>query len=179
MAHARSSRFRRINGAGRRKVSWSKGPLGTVSGIVTGSSNLFPTAAQATLDDLTVIRCRGELILYLTVAGGAASEGFRWAFGMCNVTENAAGVGVTAIPDPIADAGWDGWFVFAQGNLTTRLAALEDGSLLEMQRVEIDSKAMRKTHLTDTIVAVLGTSEAGDGSSMDAKLITRILDKLP
>ena len=178
MAHGNRSSFRRNSGANRRRVSWSPGPSGTILGISTSSNNVFPTTSQATLDDLTLIRTRGELMVWLDVAGGAVNEGFAWAFGMCNITENAAGQGIAAMPNPIGDIAWDGWFVYETGTIVTRGTALEDASLLEMARIPIDSKAMRKTHQTDVIVGVLATTEQGDGATMTAQLRTRLLDKL-
>jgi len=179
VAHGRQSRFPQRSNASRRAVSWSNGPGGVLSGIVNSSSNLFPIAVQALLDDLTLVRTRGDLLVYLTVAGGAANEGFEWAFGICNVTENAAGIGVTAVPDPIADVSWDGWFVYEKGRIVSRATTLvESDNVVNCQRVRIDSKAMRKIHDTDVLVAVIATTEAGEGAAMSAGLTTRVLDKL-
>ena len=177
MAHVRRLRFPRGNGS-KRRVSWSNGPNGQTGSITADSSNLFSIGAVATLDDLTLVRTRGELLLALQVVGGAAQEGFTWAFGMCNVTENAFGVGITAIPDPQTDIAWDGWFVHEQGQLIAQGVALDESSMTTAQRVLIDSKAMRKTHESDVLVAVLGVSELGAGSTMFASLQSRVLDKL-
>ena len=177
MAHASRSRFPRRSAPGRR-VSWSPGPSGQTGSISASSSNLFTVAVAATLDDLTLVRTRGELLVAMQIVGGAAQEGFTWAFGMCNVTENAAGIGVTAVPDPQTDVAWDGWFVHEQGSLISQGTAIDESSPTLSQRVPIDSKAMRKTHLTDVIVAVLGVTEIGAGSTMFASLTSRILDKL-
>ena len=178
MARVSPTRFRTRNGQ-RRRVSWSAGPSGSFGAASASSVLLAPVAAQAVLDDLTVIRVHGHLLLYLVTGGGASAEGFTWAFGMCNVTENAAGIGVTAVPDPVADIAWDGWFVHEQGILLLPGTTLDPASAAVVQRVTIDSKAMRKTHESDTIVAVLGITETGEGSVMNASLETRILDKLP
>ena len=179
MAYANRFRSQRTSNANRRRTTWGIGPFGTLLSISTTSNNLFPASSQALLDDLTIVRTRGELLIFLDAAGGAINEGFAWAFGMCNVTENAAGIGVTAVPNPIDDIGWDGWFVYETGTVVTRGTALEDGALTEMIRAPIDSKAMRKTHQTDVVVALLATSEQGAGATMTAQLRTRLLDKLP
>ena len=177
MAHPRGFRSPRTSGQ-RRKVSWEEGPFGTTGGISAPITTIFPTAQQLVLDDLTVIRMRGELVLYLTVAGGAAGEGFRWAFGMCVVTANAATVGATAVPGPLTDIAWDGWFVHDTGQLVTMSTTLSEASEMQQERIKIDSKAMRKTHNTDVIVAVLETIELGADSTMQAQLQSRMLVKL-
>ena len=128
------------------------------------------------MDDLTLVRTRGEIQISL-VAASAAGEGIQWAFGMCVVTENAAGIGVTAVPDPIGDANWDGWFVHEEGVIFARDATpLDDPGLLVHR--SIDSKAMRKQHNTDVTIGVYAQVESGAITSR-ADVITRILDKLP
>ena len=99
---------------------------------------------------------------------------------MCVVTQNAAGIGVTAIPDPVVDIAWDGWFYHAQGDIRSQgsTAAQLLTNDVSMVRHVIDSKAMRKIHLTDTIVAVLGVVETTVAVGF-AHLRTRILVKLP
>ena len=175
MAHARSFRSR-TNAGARRHVSWDLGPSGASGNLTTSSVVVFPVASQALTDDLTVVRLRGRLQVALSIAG-SAGEGFSWAFGICNVTENAAAIGVTAVPDPQLDLAWDGWFVHEQGTLFARDSTpLDDPNL--MQHIVIDSKAMRKTHRTDVIIAVFGVTETGT-ATMRADLVSRLLDKLP
>ena len=174
MAHARHSRFQR-NGA-RRRVSWSLGPSGTTGVLSATGTSIFPVAAQALTDDLTLVRTRGRLLVQLITA--TASGGFQWAFGMCNVTENAAGIGVTAVPDPLDDIAWDGWFVYETGQQISVDASPSEGAEGSQLFIVIDSKAMRKTHDTDVIVAVFAVTEVGT-ATMEANLMTRLLDKLP
>ncbi len=95
------------------------------------------------------------------------------------VSENAAGIGITAIPTPLIDIAWDGWMVHEQGQLMAQSTALSEGGGTQSQRVKIDSKAMRKFRATDTLVAVLQVTETGDGTSMNASLKSRMLVKLP
>ena len=173
---SRRSRFHQTSGR-RRAVSWSTGPAGVSGAISATSNNIFPTASQVVADDLTLVRTRGELSIGLTVAGGAAAEGFDWAFGMCSVTENASGVGVTAVPDALADANWDGWFVHEMGSLWTRSTTLVESSSFQERIIKIDSKAMRKLRFSDLVIASIGVTEIGAGSTMQAFLSTRILLK--
>ncbi len=48
-----------------------------------------------------------------------------------------------------------------------------------VERRVIDSKAMRKVHLSDVQVAVFETTEVGAGSTMFASYLSRVLTKLP
>ena len=176
MAHARTHQFPRRSGGNRRHVAWSAGPRGATGSLTASGRSLFPVGTTAGEDDLTLIRTRGELQVSL-LAASAAGEGIQWALGLCNVTQNAFGIGVTAVPDPIEDAGWDGWFVHEEGVLFARDATPLDDPATLIHRT-IDSKAMRKTHRTDTLIAVFGLAESG-AVTVRADLITRILDKLP
>jgi len=170
VAHARRSSFPR------RRVSWSLGPSGRVA-VSASTSNLFPVVSESVIDDLTVVRTRGSFLIHMLTAA-AAIDGFQWALGLCNVTQNAAGIGATAIPDPLTDIAWDGWFYHTTGDISTTTSSIVDGSNVTSQRVEIDSKGMRKTHLSDTLVAMLAVTEVGTATA-EAYLTTRILDKLP
>ena len=177
MARPRGLRFQRTSGRGqRRRVSWGVGPEGVVSASASVVS-IFPTGAQALLDDLTVVRLRGELLLQLRTAA-AVLDGFQYAAGICIVTENAFGVGVTAVPAPLDDIAWDGWFWHMQGTVRSITTTVVEGSRYSGDRVVVDSKAMRKLHQTDIVIAVVQTVETGD-AVMQFDLWSRLLAKLP
>ncbi len=162
----------------RRAVGWNVGPNGD-SGTVNGSSVvLLGGTLIADLDDETIVRTRGEISISLHTAS-AAREGFNWAMGMCVVTENAAGIGVTAVPDPIIDMGWDGWFVFEQGSMLSRsaFANTDDNVVGSVERRIFDFKAMRKTHQSDVIICVLGFTELGT-ATIAIQVQSRLLGKL-
>ena len=177
---ARPRSFTRQRGSLRRKSTWSEGPFGTVS-LSAAASVIFPMSQQAVVDGLTLVRTRGELSVFLSVAT-AALDGFRWAFGMCIVSENAAGVGVIAIPSPIVDADWDGWFVYDTGTVKGWDIIPATGANANMgssqTRIRIDSRAMRKFKSTDVMVGVLAGSDEVGAAVINADLSTRFLVKL-
>ena len=149
-----------------------------MGGISSSSVTSSPVSAQALLDDLTIVRIRGRLLVNLETAAGAG-EGFEWALGMCVVTENAAGIGVTALPDPLTDIGWDGWMLYESGLIFARDATpLDEGGPAGSQLIELDSKAMRKLHASDVLVALFATTETGT-ALMRPHLVSRLLSKLP
>ena len=178
MPLSRGTRFHRT-GVARRKVTWTLGPEGTVQ-LTSAADAVFPSGGIVAEDGLTIVRTRGELNLGLSVATTALDGFDRVAFGMCVVSENAAAVGVTAIPSPIADEQWDGWFVYWTGSLfsVVATAALSNAAGVSNLRLPIDSKAMRKVKRTDVIVGVLGTLAEVGTASLTAKLSARTLVKL-
>ena len=113
---------------------------------------------------------------------GTVGDGFaQIAHGICIVSENAFGVGVTAVPSPLTDIGWDGWIwhQLTPGLFGLSVTESENVGALSMIRYDIDSKAMRKQKSTDFLI---GVSEfAGEIGAATLQFITetRILDKLP
>ena len=176
----RGSSFPRTSGrAPRRKTSWEESPAGLLTSVGDSAVTVFPTALAIIQDGITLVRTRGDLILQLTGAA-AGNNGEVWAFGMCVVNVVAATLGITALPSPLAEKGWDQWFVYETGTLLSRDATpTDDNSQSPVQRVRIDSKAMRKMGIDDVIVAVLANAEIGGSSVMAASFQGRMLFKLP
>ena len=176
MAHGRQLSARgRPSLTVRRQSSWAVGPSGIVSRTSTGAS-LFGTGSQAIDNGLTHVRLRGELLGFLTSIA-AALDGFDCGFGVCIVSENAFGIGVTAIPNPITDIGWDGWLYHKLFALKGAVTGTFDETLSAQVRIEIDSKAMRKFKATDLMVAVVDVTEVGT-SQVDFSFQSRALDKI-
>ena len=152
----------------------------TLPSITAPGAFAWSIASQAALDDLTIVRVRGNLSVWLEVVT-AIGDGFsQVGFGICNVTENAAGIGVTAIPSPLADIAWDGWLWH---QLITPMIGFsvtegENTGPLSQVRFDIDSKAMRKTHNTDNIVGVAEIQGEIGTAILQFMADTRILDKL-
>ena len=174
MSHSRRGRFPSRGVA--RAVAWSPGPSGITSSISASGASLFGGTAVADQDDETIVRTRGRLLVQL-VSADALSAGFEWGFGMCVVSQNAAGIGVTAVPSALTDIGWDGWFVHETGDVRAT-SSMQQADDAWTQLVEIDSKAMRKLHDTDVIVASFDVLET-PAAVMQVSLITRMLAKLP
>ena len=179
MARPRGSRFR---GQSPRLTTWAEGPFGAVT-LTSGTSTvMMGTSIQAIADGLTLIRVRGEMLLSLTNVA-AALDGFtRIACGLCIVSENAAGIGATAIPSPADDMEWNGWLwhwtgaVFTPGDITAS-GFVGNGSL--GVRVPIDSKSMRKFKATDVLVGMIQPGNEVGTSTLRCTYNSRILLKLP
>ena len=169
----RGSRF--LSRSPRRSSFWSIGPAGETALLSATQTVVFSGGAQALVDGLTHVRLRGELLCLLNSAT-ADNDGFECGFGVCIVSENAAVIGTTAIPQSITDLSWDGWLEHKLFALKANVAAQVD-NLSTAFRYEIDSKAMRKFKESDVMVGVLEVLEFG-AASMQATLRSRALDKL-
>jgi len=166
---------RTILGRGsRRSTSWVLGPksglLGTFGASFAASgSAIGGIGSTSGVDGLTLVRTRGELMMYLTSAD-AVNAGFHGAFGVGVVTADAFTIGVTAVPTPIADEDWNGWFyhryvsLHAPGPIAVATAAqetLQNATFAGALRVEVDSKAMRKIPENMTTFCAIELEEIG------------------
>ena len=166
---------RRVPISLRRRTAWDIGP-GTTSGGQTLSSTAsiiggFGTAALS--DGMTLVRTRGELVLNLITAA-AANNGFVGAFGCGIATSPAFAVGSTAVPMPIDEEGWDGWLYHRYFHILSSsiLAGAVSGdadamnAMTAVLRVEVDSKAMRKLSIDETIFCALQVTEVGTATGL-------------
>ena len=121
----------------------------------------------------TVIRTRG-LFTWMSDQTGA-NESQIGAVGIGVVSEQAATVGITAIPHPDTDAAWGGWLWHSY--FASRLEFVSAvGVLPEMaHNIVIDSKAMRKVGENERLVVVCENS-----STTGIRVLTsiRLLSKL-
>ena len=172
----------------RRKTAWTVGPVSGVGGIVqtisaSGKAGWVVTAVVAS-DGITLVRVRGEFMAFLS-STSTALDGFTGAIGICVVSSVAASLGITAIPGPIAQDDWDGWLYhrylsFKSGDVIDSGVSSEAGqvdSVSAATRFEIDSRAMRKLSIEDTIVGMMEWSEVGT-ASLRTHINTRLLVKL-
>ena len=181
-----ADRFRRGSARGslvrtpRRQTTWAIGPQGTVQRTAAGSV-IFALGAQAVDDGLTIVRTRGELLVFLSVATSAL-DGFTFDFGIGIVSENAFDAGVASIPNPTTDIAWDGWLYHTRNSVKAVVATITEASQAEgsaSMRLVVDSKAMRKIKNTDVAVAVLNTETETGSATLNATFRSRMLVKIP
>ena len=134
--------------------------LGAAStAAVTHSLN----AVELALRPFTVVRTRGNL--HLISDQVSASELQSVAFGIAVVSEQAAAIGVTAVPTPETDRSSDLWFVYeGMTNFYDFRTAAGFDSQGGLSR-DYDSKAMRKVQDGEDIVVVIETSSISLGAS--------------
>ena len=158
----------------RRRVGWSDGPS-TSQQFTATSLLIWSVGAQANSDGLTIVRIRGEMLMWLSSVA-ALTDVMTGAFGICIVNENAFGAGSASIMSPFDDAEWDGWMY----HKFFHLGALADGSSgAGVFRDSIDSKAMRKIKETDVLVGITHVGSESGTVVMNTAVDSRVLIKLP
>ena len=146
-------------GGPKRQVTWI-GPadqpyVAVASTVSVLLASFDPNAAG--LAKPTVVRTRGQVSVKPEAFTGDVD--IVGAFGMCVVTDQAFGIGITAIPDPFDQAEWDGWFVWRSFSYHLEFSTAEN-ILLGSWDFEVDSKAMRKVGDNETIV-LMAQSQIG------------------
>ena len=113
------------------------------------------------------------------MTAAAAGDGFFGAVGLGKVSEQAAGVGVTAVPSPMDEENWDGWLWHSYFDIRAITATIADGvnAGIAYQRLVIDSKAMRKVDSADVIVGAISVVESGT-ATMEMNADSRQLIKV-
>ena len=179
MALRSASSFRGPSRSLKRKTTWLDGPTAELS-VSSVTPQIWNTGLLLTLDGGTLVRTRGAGLLTLNatsqVHGGAIG-----ALGIGVCTLQAFNAGVASVPTPIAQIDWDGWLWHQAFNVASITATISDGvnAVGCTQRVEIDSKAMRK--VPENMV-VFGAMEIG--TELGTAVVTfdatcRCLVKLP
>ena len=173
MATSRGTRFPR--GRSRRQTEWEEGPFGILNFTAAGSSAI-PTSQQAVQSGLTLVRLRGELLVQMSSAT-AQLDGFpQAAAGVCIVSENAAGVGATAIPGLLTDIEWNGWLWHQSFTIRRAGSGLTDDAAIF--RFPVDSKAMRRFKSLDILVAMVEMGTETGTAVVDVSFNSRILLKI-
>ncbi len=161
----RAARGRFVRPAPRTKM-WIGGGVGSVT--LPSASDILVSSLSAgalALRPFTILRTH-QLVHYFSDQF-AASETVFGTFGHLVVTEQAAAIGITAIPDPSGISGDPeaDWFVWqAMSDRVIRQTDVGFQSIVGVQ-YSIDSKAMRKVGPDDQVVTVF-SQEASFGATM-------------
>ncbi len=153
---ARKSGFVRRGGVMRRETLWFFGGFSTATLASTNAVSLTNqlNAAALALRPFTVIRTRGYF--YVSSDQVAASEIYTVSMGHAVVTDQAAAIGVTAVPTPDTDRGSDAFFVFE--DLFGRFEFISGVGTQERGLGRTyDSKAMRKVEDGSTMIVTVET----------------------
>ncbi len=138
-----------------RLTQWS-GPADQGYIVVGGGASVLLSSLSPEAP-LTVIRTRGWCSFKPT--DPSVNGEFRGAYGLMVVSNEALGIGVTAIPGPWddPDGDWMVWRSFAgTWDVTTDV-----GRALTAVSFEIDSKAMRKVGPNESIVTLVESQGGG------------------
>ena len=171
----------------RRKTSWAVGPgqVGFQAQITASSSVIVASSLSIGEDGVTLARLRGQLLLYLSSAT-AGANGFTGAFGIGTGSLASVIAGAASVPGPITEQSWDGWLYWHVVHMVTA-SPLDGGAASDrdqlngftaVQRLEVDSKAMRKLEFEMSVFAVLEVVEIGT-ATLNWAFDSRALFMLP
>jgi len=104
----------------------------------------------------TVIRTRG--LFAVKTDQVISTENQMGAVGIGIVSEQAATVGITAVPHPDTDSGWNGWLWHSYYASSFTFGSSVGFTSPTLFHIEIDSKAMRKVGDNERLVVVVENS---------------------
>ena len=163
----------------KRRTLWDLGPGSSSSDLsvqsVTSSSSVIVGTGAEAQEPLTVVRLRGMVNLQLSAAT-AALDGFSVFLGIGIASADAFGAGVTALPKPFDDIDWSGW-LWHFGTSIKVPAAGAVGTTIDQLDIPIDSKAMRKMNINETLFLLAQFTEVGT-ATVQIGGYTRVLAKL-
>jgi len=166
----------------RRLVAWDRGPC-TSQGTISTVTKL-PWATGVTLSqesEATIVRIRGRARIHLRSAT-TAGDGMSGAVGIGIVTDQAAAIGVTAIPGPFTDADWSGWIWHSYFQIYAVVSQVADADKARNANIDvtldIDSKAMRKFTQNQTLIAMWEVGVELGAVAINVVGDTRVLVKL-
>ena len=153
---------------------WSLGPGGVTQQAITGSGvTIIGSGVQSLVPQITIMRTRGLFHAYLTSAT-AAGDGFTGAMGIIVVTAQAFAAGAASMPSPVNELESNGWFYHQFLSVHAGEAGGLSGGPEGSQRVDVDSKAMRKFDDQQRVVAILEVTETGT-AAMNINFDSRML----
>ncbi len=159
----------------RRLTRWLSVSTFTNNTIGVGGAALLTNLSAVGLAyrPFTIVRSRG--VIFVASDQQAGSENYGISYGQIVITEVAEGVGITAVPTPIAEPESD-WFVFKQ--VLGRLVLSDATGIYEAgHMVEYDSKAMRKVDVGDQVSSVVEVPATGISEGVLFRSFLRVLIK--
>jgi len=126
------------------------------------------SAGEAT----TIVRTRGMI----TIKPGsfAADLDIIGAVGIGVISDEAFGIGITAIPTPYSDADWPGWLMWESFAIHLEVLSAVGFNVPAAVAIAVDSKGMRKVGSNESLV-LIAESQVG---AFDIADTTRQLFKL-
>jgi len=147
-------RGRSFRGRGvRQTTEWIEGPGGGTSQAISAAGEIILGNGISPNLAFTLRRLRGE-ILYTLTSVAAATDEVRMTSGIAVVSADAFVLGITAMPDPLEDAGYP-WVWWDTVNFNPEIAAPEGVDGVGSVRRVVDSKAMRKMKPDETLAWIV------------------------
>ena len=141
--------------AQRRQTLWTGAtlPLQQLAGGTSGFTTLITEATFANLGRPTVIRIRGQLHAQMDRSAEVAEDKVVVSTGIAMIESRAVAAGIGSLPKPVADANFP-WMWVGTQTLSTPTTLTEAEGDMRFQRIELDSKSMRKAMPSMALVLV-------------------------
>jgi len=155
-------RFQRSNVRRTPNRGWA-GSVASVGTSIAANSRVLLSSFALDNDgiDETILRVVGSFGIASDQV--AASELQLGAVGMCVVTDAAVAVGITALPDPVTDAGDDVWFFYKSFSFSFEVISAVGIRPDMTHMLEFDQKAKRIVHSGQSVVIVASNAHATNG----------------
>ncbi len=180
MAHVRRSSFPRTRGSSQKRFEWGDGPQNPNQQSAAAAGTTLIGSGQESLQNQTIVRIRGELLLFLETVT-TIGDGFISVHAGIGVTSvDAFNIGVTALPTPSGDSDWPGWIWYHAGAslIGQSVTESENTGTLSQMRIPIDTKAMRKWRLNEAVFGVVELGTEVGTAVAQIFMSTRLLSKV-
>ena len=159
---SRKSGFIQRSGRMRRETQWIASTVINATPAAASTAIILTTlGAILALRPFTVVRTIGSLYARSDQTG--ALEAYSVRYGHCVVSDQAAAIGVTAVPTPDTDVASDLWFVFEEifgtFGFISGVGALQLGEM-----VKFDSRGMRKVEEGQDMISVIEATSVSAGA---------------
>ena len=149
----------------RRENLWLGGVVSQTSIAAASTATLITSlnAAALALRPFTIVRTRGSLLILSDQLVATEDQEVGW--GMSVVSDQAAAIGVTAVPTPVTDSDSDLFFAYEM--LLGSFSFLTSAGFQQLalgDAMRIDSKAMRKVSDSEDMISVAETSATSEGT---------------
>ena len=175
---ARPRGFRQDCPRSNRRTMWELGPgsaAGAPHAVSATGKTIIGEGVTPTVSPLTIVRTHGQMSLALFTAA-AAGDGFLVAVGQGIVSEDAFAVGTTALPGPLTDPEWPGWYYHRIVYMISMDATPAGSDVLTQVSLNLETKGMRKLGLNEITMLIIEVIEIGT-ATMEVFGLTRVLFK--
>jgi len=151
-------------GSLKRLTMWGEEPAQIVNLGSANTASLISTLSAGGLlaRPFTVIRT--HLFFGIRTDQVAADESFDCAIGQAVVSDQAAAIGVTAVPTPFTDLGSDLFYLHEILMNRFEFAGASASNIAQMLTwTKVDSKAMRKVNDDEDLITVIENSSISSG----------------
>jgi len=151
----------------KRPTDWTAGPggeAGAGAAISAIGKTVIGSGIGPTFDGFTIVRTHGQLSFVLLTAA-AAGDGFMCAFGQGIVSADAFAIGVTAMPGPLTDMSWPGWYYHQIYHAISTDSSPAASDTLTQVSIDLGSKSMRKLGLNEIAFLMIEVIEIGTATA--------------